>query len=95
MINKAIDKFLHILEIAHNMSFVTVDMNVVAIRELQVMLNSLDDSEKQKAKKALYETLNMLKNRDYIYDFKQLEDGFEIKPRNKLYWNEELLKIKI
>lgn len=90
-INQIIDRFYKIIELANNLKFVTIDLKVVAIRELQVYLNSIDYSTD--VYNNLDDSLALLRNRGYIFDYKKIDKGFIIYPQDKIYANENDLKI--
>lgn len=90
-INQIIDRFYKIIELANNLKFVTIDLKVVAVRELQAYLNSIDYSTD--VYNNLDDSLALLRNRGYIFDYKKIDKGFIIYPQDKIYVNENDLKI--
>lgn len=90
-INQIIDRFYKIIELANNLKFVTIDLKVVAVRELQAYLNSIDYSTD--VYNNLDDSLALLRNRGYIFDYKKIDKGFIIYPQDKIYANENDLKI--
>ena len=91
-INIAIEKFYKIIEIATNVKIVTTDLRIVAIKELQLDLLSIEYT--QDNYNNLDDSLSLLKNRGFIFDYKKIENGFKIIPQNKIYYNENDLIVK-
>jgi len=91
-INTAIEKFYKIIEIATNVKIVTTDLRIVAIKELQLDLSSIEYI--QDNYNNLNDSLSLLKNRGFIFDYEKIENGFKIIPQNKIYYNENDLIVK-
>lgn len=91
-INIAIEKFYKIIEIATNVKIVTTDLRIVAIKELQLDLLSVEYT--QDNYNNLDDSLALLKNRKFIFDYEKVGNGFKIIPQNKIYYNENDLIVK-
>jgi len=91
-INEIINSFYKILEISQNLKLVSIDMDLVAIRELKLNLLSINYT------KDLYNNLDdslaLLKNRGIIYNYEKLPYGFKILPKNKIYISDNDLIIE-
>ena len=94
MINKIINKFISILNFAKQVHIVTIDMYIVAVRELQAMIYQLNPNNFINDYNALDQALEILKNRGQIFDFERIDKGFKIIPQNKIYINENDLIVK-
>lgn len=85
-INTVIEKFYKIIEIASNINLIRTDLKIVAIKELQLDLSSIEYT--QDNYNNLDDSLSLLKNRGFIFDYEKIENGFKIIPQNKVYYNE-------
>lgn len=91
-INTVIEKFYKIIEIASNINLVRTDLKIVAIKELQLDLLSVEYT--QDNYNILDDSLSLLKNRGFIFDYEKIKNGFKIIPQNKIYYNENDLIVK-
>lgn len=82
-INEIINQFYKILEIGQNLKLVSSDINLIAIKELKVMLLGIDYTKDDY--NMLDDSLALLRNRGFIYNYEKLFYGFKILPQNKIY----------
>ena len=95
MFDEIINKFISIMDFGNRMKIASVDMNLVAIRELELMINQIFPYDSLSIKNALQQALQRMKNRGIIFDYETLDDGFKIIPQDKIYCFENDLLIKI
>lgn len=89
MINKIINRFYEMINIAKKVHYVTIDMYIVAIKELQCMLYQVDKNDFVKSYNELEQALYTMKNHGLIFNFERIDKGFKIIPQNKIYINED------
>ena len=94
-IDEIINKFYNIINLSEKLSFVTIDIKIAAIKELQYMIDSMSDNAKPLIKEPLMNLLELLKNHGKIFDFKKLENGVKIYPKDKIYCFEDDLIITL
>lgn len=82
-INEIINQFYKILEIGQNLKLVSSDINLIAIKELKVMLLGIDYTKDDY--NMLDDSLALLRNRGIIYNYEKLPYGFKLLPQNKIY----------
>ena len=82
-INEVINQFYKILEIGQNLKLVSSDINLIAIKELKVMLLGIDYTKDDY--NMLDDSLALLRNRGFIYNYEKLSYGFKLLPQNKIY----------
>ena len=82
-INEVINQFYKILEIGQNLKLVSSDINLIAIKELRAMLLGIDYTKDDY--NMLDDSLALLRNRGFIYNYEKLSYGFKILSQNKIY----------
>lgn len=91
-IKQIIDSFYKILNIGENLKLITVDLKVIAVKELNIQTLKLDYTND--LQNAFEDSLALLKNRGIIFNYERLENGFKIFPEDKIYSVENDLIIK-
>lgn len=88
-----IRKFFDTLTFARDNSFALIDLRIVAIGQAQIEIDSLNPTEKELCYKGFLIALPQLENLNLIYKYEILENGFKIYPQNKVYIDENHLKL--
>ena len=91
-LNNIFNRFCQLIDISEKLKLTVIDLKIVAIKELQLAINKMDYSDN--LMNNFEDSLALLKNRDIIFDYERLEDGFKIIPENRIYANENELIIK-
>lgn len=91
-IKQIIDSFYKILNIGENLKLITVDLKVIAVKELNIQTLKLDYTDD--LQNAFEDSLALLKDRGIIFNYERLENGFKIFPEDKIYPVENDLIVK-
>lgn len=91
-LNNIFNRFCQLIDVSEKLQITLIDLKIVAIKELQIAINKMDCSDD--LMNNFEDSLSLLKNRDIIFDYERLEDGFKIIPENKIYANENDLIVK-
>lgn len=91
-INQIIDLFCKICYTGQELNLISVDLKVIAIKEMNIQTLKLDYTDD--LQNTFENILTMWKNRGIIFNYERLENGFKIYPEDKIYINENDLIIK-
>ena len=91
-LNKSLDRFCKIINIADNIKLISVDLRIIAVKELNIDIMKEDYSKDNY--ESLEDALTLLKNRGLIFNFERFDNGFKIFPQNKIYACEDDLIVK-
>lgn len=91
-INYIIDFFYKIINLCDKLKLVTIDLKVIAIKELNIKIQKIDFSED--VYNAFDDAFLLLKNHGIIFNYEKVEGGFKIYPEDKIYLNENDLIVK-